>query len=176
MLTQEELKNQLIYDPESGRFTKLNGRHTGYVVDGRYIRMRVNGRPYKAHRLAWLYMYGSWPKDQIDHIDGNGMNNKLSNLREASRVQNNHNSLAKSRKYNLPRGVSAVPKSKRFRAQISIGNRKKSLGTFKTPEDAGEFYQLAAEMLHGEYALHLSRRNPAETKHGDPQCTSARES
>lgn len=177
MLTQEELKSKLIYDPESGIFTKKNGKRTGYIFDGRYIRMRINGRPFKAHRLAWLYMTGRWPLDQIDHIDGNGLNNKFANLREATRVQNNHNSAAKARKYDLPRGVSAVHKSKKFRAQISIGNRKKSLGTFQTPEDAGEFYELAAEMLHGEYALHLSRgATQKAAKHGEQQCTSARES
>lgn len=101
---------------------------------------------------------------QHRHIDGNGLNNKFSNLREANRLQNNHNSKAKPRKHDLPRGVIFTYPRGKFKATISIGNKKKHLGTFATPEEAAEFYQLAAEMLHGSYAYHLGQG--AKTKEG----------
>lgn len=152
-LTADQLKACLSYDPETGLFTRKNGKPAGYIFEMRYIRIKIDDVEYQAHRLAWLYMTGAMPEETVDHIDGDGLNNKFANLRAASRVQNNHNSRAKPRKRNLPRGVNPVS-SGRFCAMISIKNKKKHLGTFDTPEEAGEFYQLAADMLHGEFAYH----------------------
>ena len=82
------------------------------------------------------------------------MNNQFRNLREASRLQNNHNSASKSYVNDLPRGVAIAHPSGRFKAYIRTGGKQRHLGTFDTPEEAGEFYQLAADLLHGEFAFH----------------------
>src|SRR5690606_34614864 len=99
MLTQQRLKELLYYDPETGIFTRLVGRsgpraRAGDVAgsdNGKgYIRIYVDGRPYKAHRLAWFYMHGEWP-EEIDHRNGERADNRLSNLRPVTRQQNNLN-------------------------------------------------------------------------------------
>lgn len=161
MLTQKRLKELLSYNPATGDFTRKNGKRAGYVFEKRYVRILVDRKEYQAHRLAWLYVTGGMPSEAIDHIDGNGLNNAFSNLREANRLQNNHNSKAKSRNDGLPRGVRVAWPSTRFKAEISIGNRKKHLGTFATPEEASEFYQLAADMLHGDFAYHRGQGSQA---------------
>lgn len=155
--TLEMLKEALSYNPETGLFTRNNGKPAGSISDQGYIRIKLQDRSYQAHRLAWLYMTGRKPVEQIDHIDGDRLNNKFSNLREASRLQNNHNSVSKSYVNNLPRGVAIAHPSGRFKAYIRTDGRQKHLGTFDTPEEASEFYQLAADMLHGEFAFHRSQ-------------------
>ena len=90
-LTQEYLKSILDYDLDTGIFTwKINkakrtkiGDIAGWSYNG-YREIEINDKKYKAHRLAWLYVYGEMPNKLIDHIDGNRSNNKISNLREAT--------------------------------------------------------------------------------------------
>ena len=89
-LTAERLREVMSYDPETGVLTwrKKTGRK-GRVVVGRaagnydpdgYICVRIDRKNYKAHRLAWLYVYGTWPDNRIDHIDGIKDNNAITNL------------------------------------------------------------------------------------------------
>ena len=86
-LTQERLKELYSYNPETGEFTHLlswgkrkRGDVAGYVhPTKRYRYIRIEGKSYFAHRLAWLYVYGKWPEDQIDHIDGVRDNNRIAN-------------------------------------------------------------------------------------------------
>lgn len=100
-LNQKELKELLNYNPSTGEFTwKVNTStvEAGTIAgtkrknDGKtYIIISIRGRKYRAHRLVWLYLYGSFPKQLVDHIDGNGENNSQTNLREVSAVDNNRN-------------------------------------------------------------------------------------
>lgn len=90
-LTQEVLKSLLYYDPETGIFVWLvtrqrspAGKEAGGYDEKGYRRICVNGTKVRAHRLAWLYMTGEWPEDQLDHINGLKDDNRFVNLREAT--------------------------------------------------------------------------------------------
>ena len=98
IITQSNLKKILHYNPDDGFFTwKINinkvkvGDLAGYTNKRNYIRIRAEGRRYMAHRLAWLYMKGEWPRNEIDHIDHVRSNNKWNNLREATHQENSKN-------------------------------------------------------------------------------------
>jgi citrate synthase len=90
-LTAEELRRVLHYDPDTGIFTwKVTlsnrnpaGKKAGCIDHYGYIMMSIHGKRYKAHRLAWLYMTGAWPTNQIDHKFNNRSDNRFSELREA---------------------------------------------------------------------------------------------
>ena len=145
------------YDPETGvLLSKAKKVAVGRPHKNRYLSVRIGVKNVKVHRIAWLLMTGEWPTRSIDHINGDGMDNRWCNLREANVAQNTCNAKAKPKKTTLPRGVFYAPKGGNgFQAMISVCNKKKYLGTFKTPELASEFYQLASEMVHGEFAWHL---------------------
>jgi hypothetical protein len=107
MLTQERLKELLFYDPDTGIFTwrvnrgrgpggctlggKLKGKVAGSLHPDNRIFIHIDRRMYGAHRLAFLYVYGRWPEPEVDHIDRDMSNNRISNLREATRRQQNGN-------------------------------------------------------------------------------------
>lgn len=84
MLTQSELKNKLTYNPETGLFGRKN-KIAGSLRPNGYIQIGINKKLFRAHRLAFLYMTGEWPKSDVDHIDMDRKNNKWANLREADR-------------------------------------------------------------------------------------------
>ena len=91
MLTQEELKKRMTYNPDTGVFTSNHIRYKGKILgsahDG-YVRITIGHKHYTAHRLAYLYMRGEFPKNLVDHKDNNRSNNQWSNLREASYTEN----------------------------------------------------------------------------------------
>lgn len=134
----------------------LISRHTGQPLcnmdrDG-YIRVRLMGKEYRAHRVIWEMFYGSIPEGMlVDHIDRDVYNNRIENLRLATRQQNNANRGNIPGKYNLPKGVTK--NGKRFRAKIYFMGQIHCLGTFDTPEEAGVAYTEAAEILNGEYTV-----------------------
>lgn len=105
---------------------------------------------YFAHRLAWLIYYGTWPKDQIDHIDGDRSNNRIANLREATHDENCENQhRAQSDNYTTGLLGASFDKRKRvFRASIMVKKVVYRLGTFKTAEEAHQAYLAAKRQLH----------------------------
>lgn len=127
------LRESLKYNPETGNFTSK--RHNGIRVrcdmgDGGYIRVNYKGKKFFAHRLAWFYMYGEWPTETIDHINGNPSDNRLANLRLASQRQNTHNQ--KLRKNNTS-GVRCVHKHRvtgKFIVQIWRFGQRFYLGAY----------------------------------------------
>lgn len=98
MVTQAKVRDVLDYDPDTGIFrwrhagaSRKAGAIAGNIMhDGRYIRIGIGGKSYLAHRLAWLYVHGQWPTE-IDHINWNGLDNRMVNLRSVTRKQNGLN-------------------------------------------------------------------------------------
>lgn len=98
MLNQEQLKEKLLYNQYTGEFTwKIRqrgikqGSVAGSLSDQGYIIIRFNKVAYRAHRLAWLYVTGEFPKYEIDHINGNRADNRFVNLRDVPRKENKKN-------------------------------------------------------------------------------------
>lgn len=150
----EEVRKILTYRPKSGEFRwrvrvaqnvsigDKAGHWTREILRSGKMRerlmIRIKGKSYLAHRLAWLYMTGRWPKDQIDHRDGNPKNNRWSNLRECTPSQNQQNKL--TRGYYYCEG--------RWRARIGIDGMSISLGSFKEEKQAHEAYLLGCKQYH----------------------------
>lgn len=143
-LTQDELKSLLMYDPATGvfiwRVTRspkvVKGSVAGSVNNEGYHHIKFNNVNYKAHRLAWLYMYGVWPSDGIDHINRVRNDNRIENLRLATKTQNGQNrSISKANTSGVT-GVTWYKKSQRWRAQIRVDMQHIYLGTYDTIEDA----------------------------------------
>lgn len=148
-LTQSKLKDQLNYNPETGIFTWVSikqkvhiGMIAGGYTDKGYILINIFGRKYAAHRLAWLYVYGEFPPDLIDHINGIKDDNRICNLRKATPAENNQNirKAFKSNKSSGLLGVSWLEYKKKWHSRIVINGKQKSLGFYKTPMEAHEAY------------------------------------
>jgi hypothetical protein len=104
MLTNFSLKAALVYDLESGLLSrKKNNKPCGRVRPDGYVDFKVYGKRHLAHRLAWLYVHGSWPSKFIDHIDRDKQNNSIANLRDISRSENHrHRPTFKSNTSGVP--------------------------------------------------------------------------
>lgn len=142
-LSADQMRERLSYDPRSGRFEWIDGgREAGWVRKDGYSSIRVDGKEYGSHRLAFLYMTGRWPVEEVDHIDRNPSNNCWSNLREATHAQNMRN-----------RGRPGVGKcNSRWRAYIKLDGVQRHIGMFDTRDDAVAAYMTEAKMAFGEYA------------------------
>ena len=162
MLTQDELKALLDYDSETGVFTwkrigkfhKQQGKEAGTLdIDGS-IRIQLNGRRYLAHRLAWLYQYGCFPPNLLDHKDCVRSNNAINNLRKATYYENALNqAVRKNNKLGL-RGVVQIS-NERFSTKATFQGKQTYLGTFNTPEEASLVYREFCSKNHGEF-IHQS--------------------
>jgi hypothetical protein len=117
-----------------------------------YRLIGVDGRLYKANRLAWLYMTGEWPSGHVDHINMVVANDKWANLRIATHAQNLQNRGKQKNNTSGFKGVFFHPQSGRWRARINANKQSVSLGLHDTPELAHMAYREAASALHGEFA------------------------
>jgi hypothetical protein len=156
ILSHAHLKEVLHYDPETGdfrwRFGALRGRIdpwglAGAVHSQGYRVIGVGGKKRRAHRLAWFYMTGSWPTNDIDHHDGVKSNNRWSNLREATVKQNAENTPLRSDNSTGYRGVTHGTKKGLYRARIGHNGKLIELGQFATAEQAAEAARTARAQL-----------------------------
>lgn len=158
MITQNELKEVLHYDSETGLFTwkvtLSNVAKKGKIcnclnVQG-YIQIRINKKLYLGHRLAWLYMYGSFPS-RTDHINGIRNDNRASNLREVTNSQNMYNTALRKDNTSGTKGVHWIASRGKYRVEIMFDKIKKHLGYFKDLELACLVANEAREKYHGEF-------------------------
>jgi hypothetical protein len=138
-LTQEYLKNHLDYDTKTGIFTwtcsqRLKGKVAGTLHHLGYIHIIINSKIYMAHRLAWFYVYGDWPKYEIDHINGIKTDNKIENLRDVTKRENQLN--RKCHRNGVLQGASCDKRTKRWQAKIRIDGKKTHIGMFDTQQEA----------------------------------------
>lgn len=157
MLTLRRLKTVLRYDPDSGSFFWLIrtsnrikvGDEAGVDRSDGYIIISIDGVKYLAHRLAWFYMTGEWPKEQIDHKNLDRSDTRWGNLREAARAENYRNTGCRSHSKIGLKGVTT--NGARWQAQIRINKKRIYLGTYDSPEQAHAAYCAANTLHHGEF-------------------------
>jgi len=161
-LSHAELTRLLAYDPETGVFRWKEvtsnrvkvGDVAGQSDTNGHIIIQVNGLRYMAHRLAWFYVHQQWPSEEIDHKNRVKNDNRINNLREANRNENNRNVSKKKHNTTGFKGVTRHTKSKhKFVAQITVDGRCKYLGIFDTPEDAHAEYVRASMKYHKSFGV-----------------------
>lgn len=154
-LTQERLKELLDYDPDTGIFVWKTrpsqnvkaGDIAGCKHSFGYVIICIRGTLYLAHRLAWLYVYGKWPENKIDHIDHDPGNTRIANLRDVTHSINMQNTYQAS-KNNLNHLLGVSPNRKGFKARIYHDGKSKCLGTYQTALEAHLAYIDAKRAIH----------------------------
>lgn len=151
------LRSLFSYDPLTGVLSwKIKpAKHVaiGDVVNSR--RVRIYGVDFYTSRISFVVHHGRPIAEEsfIDHINGNHHDNRIKNLREVTPAQNSMNCrVHASKKSGLPKGVSFLSQTGRFRAQIRLNRKNQSLGSFDTPEEASAAYQTAAKEHYREFA------------------------
>lgn len=158
-LTAERLRELLDYDSATGIFTWLGkGRKKAGILAGcktarGYWQIKIDGRIYIAHRLAWLYVKGEWPEGILDHKEGGGLRNEFNNLRECNGTQNNGNIGKRSFNKSGFKGVYRNGKWSTWVATIGFKKRVIFLGCHATPQAAAMAYDSAALAQYGEFAV-----------------------
>lgn len=175
MISATRLRDLLAYDPQSGVFTwrvdrgpARAGSSAGVVVprsgqqrDKFYIRIGLDGRRYYAHVLAYVWMTGAAPLGELDHRNGDGLDNTWSNIRLASHAENGrHRNGRRAGNTSGYSGVSFHRGAKRWRARLMVNGREVQVGYFDDPVTAAKARDDAARRLHGEFA-HLNFREEA---------------
>lgn len=151
--------NELIelfeYNKDSGviKWKIAQGSKKAGSIAGRFNEGRIDvtykKRHYKAHRIAWAIFYGNWPCGEIDHIDGNALNNAIENLRDVSKTVNMQNRKKSTMNNSSQRlGVSWHAKDQKWRARITIDGKQKWLGNFDSPDDAFQRYLSEKRKMH----------------------------
>jgi hypothetical protein len=157
MITQKELKSVVVYNSKTGEFAWSRHRDVSRIgvpvnrLDGYgYKTLWIDGKWQKQHRLAWLYLYGRWPKDQIDHINGCRSDNRAANLREATLAENMRNRVVQK---NNTSGYPRVQRSgMKYRVAIRKNGKRLHVGTFENFELAKAVSDAAADFLHGDFS------------------------
>jgi hypothetical protein len=159
-LTADEVKRLLDYNPETGIFvwkvapgkrTDKIGTVAGVMHNTGHRRIRINGKLYYSHRLAWLVMTRSWPKNEIDHINNIRDDNRFCNLREATRQENERNTRKRERTSCKLKGVSYRKSTGKYEAFAKEENKKIHLGYFYSEQEAHIAFCKFADANYGDF-------------------------
>lgn len=161
MITQDRLKEMLLYNPDTGVFTWRvspsnrirQGSIAGYVADRGYRYIAVDEKMWREHRLAFLYMSGKLPK-VVDHINGIRDDNRWVNLREGTQSQNMMNTKINPKNKSGVKGVCWHKASKKWIAQLRVKGKSVNIGYFSDISSAELAVRAAREKYHGEFANH----------------------
>lgn len=161
MITQKELKEEIIYHPETGLFFwrvfksgRKMDRAVGAVTGAGYLVTTFHYKQYSLHRLAFLYMLGSFPDGMVDHIDCNKLNNRWDNIRLATIFENAQNKPLGHTNNSGFKGVCWDRTNNRWKASINFNGKAKHLGMFKEKEDAANCVRSFREQVHKEFTRH----------------------
>ena len=169
MITQADLHEWLNYNPETGVFTwnkkpnrriKAGSAASNPRRDG-YERIGLMGRRYLTHRLAWLHVFGELPDCDIDHINGDPSDNRICNLRKASRSENLFNRGPGKNNKSGHKGVFWNSKSQRWQAVAQVRGVSHCLGFYREKSAAVQAYREFAKCVHGEFYRNPSRQDKA---------------
>jgi hypothetical protein len=157
-MTPEKARELFDYEPDSGRLQWkrrvarwMDGTESaGSVKSDGYVVITYKRKGYPAHRIAWAIHYGKWPDTFLDHINGNRADNRIENLREATRALNMQNQRAamKSNKSSGVLGVHYFKQTSRWRATICIDGKNRHLGYYATSQEASDAYIEHKRKLH----------------------------
>jgi hypothetical protein len=163
-LTAKRVRELLDYDPKTGEFrwrprpnnpaanARLAGKLAGHEADG-YWRIRFDGHNHAAARLAWLWMKGWLPKGDVDHRDGNGLNNRWDNLRASTKAQNNQNLKRAPSSKGHPTGCTWLEHRQKWQVYIGVDGKRVFVGHFGTRDAAARAYLDAAAELHRDFSF-----------------------
>ena len=164
MLTIERFLELLDLDIETGRLTWKGTPHsrnwhagkeagTPVTINGKtYWSIKIDGKLYKRSRLVYFITHGKMPSPCVDHRDGDSLNDRPDNLREATITENAWNHRPHKRRIKLPMGVRVIAWSGRYQARINCNHKQIHLGAYDTPEEAHAVYLEKRRELFGEFA------------------------
>jgi hypothetical protein len=162
MLTYERLREVLQYDPETGEFMWLitlsnrcaAGKVAGWLKQQKdktdYLCITIDGRKYRAARLAWFYIHGVWPSVFVDHEDRDGLNNREANLRLATNSENMRNTKAQSRNRSGVKGVSFY--NRKWIAEITVNGRRVYRKGFGSLLEAATARASVVQQFHNDFS------------------------
>jgi len=166
LITQEFLRETLDYNPDTGIFkwkarsdcdvqwnSRYAGTPAGWNDPNGYQIITINYENYRAHHLAWLWVYGAWPERQIDHINRARKDNRIVNLRNATRSENAANSRIRSDNTSGCRGISWDSSRDKWCVYVNRDGVRRHLGRFTSLEEAKDVHRKAFNALFGEFSM-----------------------
>jgi hypothetical protein len=155
--TASQLREILSYDRESGDLVRIKSdkrfvnKKAGFEAEG-YWKLKVFNKTMYSHRVIWCMVTGDWPKHEIDHVDGNKLNNRMNNLRDAPHAINTQN-FRKCRKDNLLKKLGVSKDGDSYRTEIQVNGERFYIGSFPTALDAVEAYLTVKRVVHAGCAI-----------------------
>ena len=163
----EVLQSLLTYDPSTGILAwkpnlpyakqRQAGKPAGTMSKGGYLRTSIGRRMYANNRIAWKMHYGTDPVGVVDHEDGDKLNNRIANMRDASQGKNTYNQVRRVDNTTGYKGVVFNRQRQRFTANLKVNGVAIKRRFFETPEAANDFVRAERERLHGDFTCHGDR-------------------